>query len=142
MKKRKSRTKRPIRNGRAYLRRSEHNRLANDTKHDQTRQRRFERKFESRDLPDSRAARAGATDGGRQAAATRNYETRRNAEWYEAKVREAAARLPRRLKRFRALLWAIYRNGRERRVSIAELGTSEGWYRWGLKKLLKFYLGQ
>jgi len=126
----------------AYLRRSERNRIANETKHDHTRQRAFERRFESRDLPDSRAAKADASDGGRIAAGVRGFETRKDAAWYEAKVRTAAARLPKDLKRFRALLWAIYRNGKNRSYSIAELHKTEGWYRWGLKKLLDFFCGQ
>jgi len=131
-----------MKNGRYLVRRVAKFEKANEFKHDQTRQRQFERRFESRDLPDSRAARADASDGGRGSADIRGFESRRNAKWYETKVREAAARLPDNLKRYRRLLWAIYRNGKKKRISKRQLGVSNWWYREGLRKLKKFFLGQ
>lgn len=127
-------------NAAAYLRTAERNRRADEARHDQSFQRQFERSFESRDLADSRASRAGASDGGRAAEQIRSFEARRDAAWYERRIRSAAAHLPRgSLKR---LLWAIHRNAGDRGKSIDETGKSEGWYRWGLKKLLMHFLGQ
>jgi len=138
--KRKCRGKRTRpQNAGAYLRRSEQNRIANETKHDHTRQRAFERRFESRDLPDSRAAKADASDGGRIAAGVRGFETRKDIGWYETKVRVAAAKLPRHPPILQKLLWAVFRNGPNRRKSRQQMHISESTYRWGLGILLKCF---
>ena len=142
MKCRQPHKRRKVRNAAALLKHVAKCEKANEFAHDQTRQRRFERRFESRDLPDSRAARADATDGGRSAAAIRSFETRCDKRWYEERVRSAAARLTGPLACLRGLLWAIYRNGRRRKISLREIGKTEGWYRWGLKKLLNFFCPQ
>ena len=66
---RRRRKRRGVKSAAGYLRIAERNRRVNEAKHDQTRQRRFERNFLSRDLPDSKAGRgnrradpAGAAD--------------------------------------------------------------------------------
>ena len=123
-----------------YLRIAERNRRVNEAKHDQTRQRRFERNFLSRDLPDSKAARADASDGGRLTA--RLFEeidapTRR--ERQIAAVNLAAAKLPRRSGWLRKLLWAIFRNGRNRELTMRELHLPKWQYWRGVKYFLDLY---
>ena len=140
---RRRRKHRRVKSAAALLRKAEHDRLVNEAKHDQTHQRRFERGFLSRDLPDSKAARADASDGGRQTAATfarLDASTRR--ERQIAALNAAAAKLPRKSGWLRKLLWAIFRNGSDRERTMAELHIPKRTYWWGVNFFLKFYSGQ
>ena len=140
---RRRRKRRGVKSAAALLRKAEHDRLVNEAKHDQTHQRRFERNFLSRDLPDSKAARADASDGGRQ---TSDLVAGIDAPtWRErqiAAINAAAARLPRKPGWLRKLLWAIFRNGSDREQTMAELNLSKSSYWWGVNFFLKFYSGQ
>ena len=139
----KRRNRRGVKSAAALLRKAERDRIVNEAKHDQTRQREFERRFLSRDLPDSQAARADASDAGRLVAATvarLDAPTRR--ERQIAAVNTAAARLPRKSGWLRKLLWAIFRNGSDREQTMAELRLSKSSYWWGVNFFLKFYSGQ
>ena len=131
--------RRKVRNAKGLLRRTEHNRIANETRDDQTRQRKFERSFESRDFPDSEAARADASDGGR---CVRKIEIRLDADYHrerrERLIRQAAVGLSGALKR---ILWGIFR-GEDRRERIKLSGVPKATYFWGLEKLLKLFCGQ
>ena len=131
--------RRKVRNAKGLLRRTEHNRIANETRDDQTRQRKFERSFESRDLPDSEAARADASDGER---CVRKIEIRLDADYHrerrERLIRQAAVGLSGTLKR---ILWGIFR-GEDRRERIRLSGVPKATYFWGLEKLLKLFCGQ
>ena len=130
--------RRKVRNARGLLRRTEHNRIANEARDDQTRQRKFERSFESRDLPDSEAARADASDGGR---CVRKLEICLDADYRrerrERLIRQAAVGLSGTLKR---ILWGIFR-GEDRRERIELSGVPKATYFWGLEKLLKLFCG-
>ena len=131
--------RRKVRNAKGLLRRTEHNRIVNEARDDQTRQRKFERSFESRDLPDSEAARADASDGGR---CVRKIEIRLDAGYHrerrERLIRQAAVGLSGTLKR---ILWGIFR-GEDRRERIRLSGVPKTAYFWGLEKLLKLFCGQ
>ena len=131
--------RRKIRNAKALLRRVEHNRIVDEARHDQTRQREFERRFESRDLPDSRAARADASDGGRS---VRRIEIGLDADYHrerrERLIRKAAAGLNGTLKR---ILWGIFR-GKNRAERIELSGVPRTTYFRGLKNLLKLFCKQ
>ena len=131
--------RRKVRNARGLLRRTEHNRIANEARDDQTRQRKFERSFESRDLPDSEAARADASDGGR---CVRKIEIRLDAGYHrerrERLIRQAAVGLSGTLKR---ILWGIFR-GEDRRERIKLSGVPKTTYLWGSETLLKLFCGQ
>ena len=131
--------RRKVRNAKGLLRRTEHNRIANEARDDQTRQRKFERSFESRDLPDSEAARADASDGGR---CVRKIEIHLDAGYHrerrERLIRQAAVGLSGTLKR---ILWGIFR-GEDRRERIKLSGVPKTTYFWGLEKLLKLFCGQ
>ena len=131
--------RRKVRNAKGLLRRTEHNRIANEARDDQTRQRMFERSFESRDLPDSEASRADASDGGR---CVRKIEIRLDADYHrerrERLIRQAAVGLSGTLKR---ILWGIFRGG-DRRERIKLSGVPKATYFWGLEKLLKLFCGQ
>ena len=131
--------RRKVRNAKGLLRRSERNRIANEARDDQTRQRKFERSFESRDLPDSEAARADASDGGR---CVRKIVIRFDAGYHrerrERLIRQAAVGLSGTLKR---ILWGIFR-GEDRRERIRLSGVPKATYFWGLEKLLKLFCGQ
>ena len=140
---RKRRKRRGVKSAAALLRKAEHDRLVNEAKHDQTRQRRFERGFLSRDLPDSKAARADASDGGRQTAATfarLDASTRRDRQI--AALNAAAAKLPRKSGWLRKLLWAIFRNGSDRERTMTELRIPKRTYWWGVRYFLDFYSSQ
>ena len=123
----------------ALVRRAERNRIANEARDDQTRQRKFERSFESRDLPDSEAARADAWDGGR---CVRKIVILLDAGYHrerrERLIRQAAVGLSGTLKR---ILWGIFR-GEDRRERIELSGVPKATYFWGLEKLLKLFCGQ
>jgi hypothetical protein len=126
-------------NEKHLLCRAEHNRRVNEAIHDHTRQREFERAFESRDLPGSRAAIAD------KAVCDRNFEAmiRRLDAPFERKrrdeaIRRAAGRVQGTLKK---VLWAAYR-GRTRKERIRLSGVSESSYLRGLKKLLKVFCAQ
>ena len=131
--------RRKVRNAKGLLRWTEHNRIANEARDDQTRQRKFERSFESRDLPDSEASRADASDGGR---CVRKIEIRLDADYHrerrERLIRQAAVGLSGTLKR---ILWGIFRGG-DRRERIKLSGVPKATYFWGLEKLLKLFCGQ
>ena len=131
--------RRKVRNAKELLRRTEHNRIANEARDDQTRQRKFERSFESRDLPDSAAARADASDGGR---CVRKIVIRLDAGYHrerrERLIRQAAVGLSGTLKR---ILWGIFR-GEDRRERIELSGVPKATYFWGLEKLLKLFCAQ
>ena len=131
--------RRKVRNAKGLLRRTEHNRIANEARDDQTRQRKFERAFESRDLPDSEAARADASDGGR---CVRKIEICLDADYHrerrERQIRQAAVGLSGTLKR---ILWGIFR-GEDRRERIELSGVPKATYFWGLEKLLKLFCAQ
>ena len=123
-----------------YLRIAERNRRVNEAKHDQTRQRRFERNFLSRDLPDSKAARADASDGGRLTARlVEEIDAPTRRERQIAAVNLAAAKLPRRSGWLRKLLWAIFRNGRNRELTMRELHLPKWQYWRGVKYFLDLY---
>ena len=131
--------RRKVRNEKGLLRRTEHNRIANEARDDQTRQRKFERSFESRDLPDSEAARADASDGG---LCVRKIEISLDADYHRVRrerlIRQAAVGLPGTLKR---ILWGVFR-GEDRRERIKLSGVPKTTYSWGLEKLLKLFCGQ
>ena len=132
--------RRKIRNAKGLLRRTEHNRIANEARDDQTRQRKFERSFESRDLPDSEAARADASDGGRLTARlVEEIDAPTRRERQIAAVNLAAAKLPRRSGWLRKLLWAIFRNGRNRELTMRELHLPKWQYWRGVKYFLDLY---
>ncbi len=129
-----------VRDEKAYLKAAARNRKADEARHDGNKQREFERRFESRDLPGSRASIADACDRGWEVAKTVNQiDSEFHARNREAIIRAAAAKLPRRLPWLQKLLWAVYRNGRNRRESMAELRLSNSSYWWGLTFLLKFF---
>ena len=139
----KRRNRRGVKRAAALLRKAEHNRQADEARHDHTRQREFERRFLSRDLPDSKAARADASDAGRLVEATiarLDAPTRR--ERQIAALNAAAAKLPRKSGWLRKLLWAIFRNGSDREQTMAELGIPKRTYWWGVNFFLKFYSNQ
>ena len=131
--------RRKVRNEKWLLRRTERNRIANEARDDQTRQRKFERSFESRDLPDSEAAWADASDGGR---CVRKIVIRLDAGYHrerrERLIRQAAVGLSGTLKR---ILWGIFR-GEDRHERIRLSGVPKATYFWGLEKLLKLFCGQ
>ena len=132
--------RRSARNPTAFLRRAERNRQTDEVRHDQTRQRKFERGFLSLDMPDSLAARADWSDMGyavRRLLNALDDPFRRLRR--EACIRRAAARLPRTSVWLQPLLWGIYRNGPERERTMAELGIPERTYWWGLKFFLDFF---
>lgn len=132
-----------VKSAAALLRKAEHDRLADEARHDTTRQRLFERRFLSRDLPDSKAARADASDGGRLVAATvARLDAPMRRERQIAAVNAAAAKLPRKFSWLRKLLWAIFRNGSDREQTMAELRLSKSSYWWGVNFFLKFYSDQ
>ena len=127
----------------ALLRRAERFRLRDESRHNQTRQRRFERGFLSRDMPNSLASRAEPSDGGKMMRAiVRHLDAEYDRRRREMLINIAAAKLPRRSAWLRALLWAIYRNGSNRRKTMAELGIPKPTYWWGVKFFLKFYSAQ
>ena len=132
--------RRKVRNAKGLLRQTEHNRIANEARDDQTRQRKFERSFESRDLPDSEAARADASDGGRLTARlVEEIDAPTRRERQIAAVNLAAAKLPRRSGWLRKLLWAIFRNGRNRELTMRELHLPKWQYWRGVKYFLDLY---
>ena len=136
----KKRQKHRPHNPAAYLRRAIHNLRVDEMRHDQTRQREFERRFESRDLPDSRAARADASDNSRAInRLVRQMDEPVRQKLREMRVNQAAASLPRTSAWLRPLLWAIYRNGSNRKKTMSELGLSKSSYWWGVNFFLKFF---
>ena len=137
---RRRRKRRGVKSAAGYLRIAERNRRVNEAKHDQTRQRRFERIFLSRDLPDSKAARADASDGGRLTARlVEEIDAPTRRERQIAAVNLAAAKLPRRSGWLRKLLWAIFRNGRNRELTMRELHLPKWQYWRGVKYFLDLY---
>ena len=137
---RRRRKRRGVKSAAGYLRIAERNRRVNEAKHDQTRQRRFERNFLSRDLPDSKAARADASDGGRlPARLVEEIDAPPRRERQIAAVNLAAAKLPRRSGWLRKLLWAIFRNGRNRELTMRELHLPKWQYWRGVKYFLDLY---
>ena len=137
---RRRRKRRGVKSAADYLRIAERNRRVNEAKHDQTRQRRFERNFLSRDLPDSKAARADASDGGRLTARlVEEIDAPTRRERQIAAVNLAAAKLPRRSGWLRKLLWAIFRNGRNRELTMRELHLPKWQYWRGVKYFLDLY---
>ena len=140
---RRRRKRRGVKSAAAILRKAEHDRRVNEAKHDQTRQRRFERGFLSRDLPDSKAARADASDGGRLTARlVEGIDAPTRRERQIAAINAAAAKLPRRSGWLRKLLWAIFRNGRNRELTMLELHLPKRTYWWGVRYFLDFYSSQ
>ena len=137
---RRRRKRRGVKSAAGYLRIAERNRRVNEAKHDQTRQRRFERNLLSRDLPDSKAARADASDGGRLTARlVEEIDAPTRRERQIAAVNLAAAKLPRRSGWLRKLLWAIFRNGRNRELTMRELHLPKWQYWRGVKYFLDLY---
>lgn len=137
---RRRRKRRGVKSAAGYLRIAERNRRVNEAKHDQTRQRRFERNFLSWDLPDSKAARADASDGGRLTARlVEEIDAPTRRERQIAAVNLAAAKLPRRSGWLRKLLWAIFRNGRNRELTMRELHLPKWQYWRGVKYFLDLY---
>lgn len=137
---RRRRKRRGVKSAAGYLRIAERNRRVNEAKHDQTRQRRFERNFLSRNLPDSKAARADASDGGRLTARlVEEIDAPTRRERQIAAVNLAAAKLPRRSGWLRKLLWAIFRNGRNRELTMRELHLPKWQYWRGVKYFLDLY---
>ena len=140
---RRRRKHRRVKSAAALLRKAEHDRLVNEAKHDQTRQRRFERGFLSRDLPDSKAARADAADGGRLTARlVEGIDAPTRRERQIAAINVAAAKLPRRSGWLRKLLWGIFRNGRNREQTMLELHLPKWQYWRGVKYFLNLYSSQ
>ena len=140
---RRRRKHRRVKSAAGYLLIAERNRRANEAKHDQTRQRRFERNFLSRDLPDSKAARADASDGGRLAARlVEGIDAPTRRERQIAAINVAAAKLPRRSGWLRKLLWGIFRNGRNREQTMLELHLPKWQYWRGVKYFLNLYSSQ
>ena len=140
---RRRRKRRSVKSAAAILRKAEHDRCVNEAKHDQTRQRRFERNFLSRDLPDSKAARADASDGGRLTARlVEGIDAPTRRERQIAAINAAAAKLPRRSGWLRKLLWAIFRNGRDRELTMLELHLPKWQYWRGVKFFLDLYADQ
>ncbi len=128
---------------RALLAKAEHDRRCDEARHDRTNQRMFEKTFESRDLPDSRAAVADASDAGWQSRMiARSIDAERRRKLREERLMSACSRLPRRPKLYRKLLWAIYRNGRDRHTTMAELHIRKSAYWGGLKFLLNWPFDQ
>ena len=137
---RRRRKRRGVKSAAGYLRIAERNRRVNEAKHDQTRQRRFERNFLSRDLPDSKAARADASDGGRLTARlVEEIDAPTRRERQIAAVNLAAAKLPRRSGGLCKRLWAIFRNGRNRELTMRELHLPKWQYWRGVKYFLDLY---
>ena len=137
---RRRRKRRGVKSAAGYLRIAERNRRVNEAKHDQTRQRRFKRNFLSRDLPDSKAARADASDGGRLTARlVEEIDAPTRRERQIAAVNLAAAKLPRRSGWLRKLLWAIFRNGRNRELTMRELHLPKWQYWRGVRYFLDLY---
>ena len=137
---RRRRKRRGVKSAAGYLRIAERNRRVNEAKHDQTRQPRFERNFLSRGLPDSKAARADASDGGRLTARlVEEIDAPTRRERQIAAVNLAAAKLPRRSGWLRKLLWAIFRNGRNRELTMRELHLPKWQYWRGVKYFLDLY---
>ena len=140
---RRRRKRRRVKSAAGYLLIAERNRRANEAKHDQTRQRRFERNFLSRDLPDSKAARADASDGGRLTARlVEGLDAPTRRERQVAAINAAAAKLPRRSGWLRKLLWGIFRNGRNREQTMLELHLPKWQYWRGVKFFLDLYADQ
>ena len=140
---RRRRKRRGVKSAAGYLLIAERNRRANEAKHDQTRQRQFERNFLSRDLPDSMAARADASDGGRLAARlVEGIDAPTRRERQIAAINVAAAKLPRRSGWLRKLLWGIFRNGKDRELTMLELHLPKWQYWRGVKYFLNLYSSQ
>ena len=96
----------------ALLRRAERFRKRDEYNRDHTRQREFEAKFLSRDMPDSKAARADFSDGGRQARQMYTFDLPENCHfenWYDEVIRYAMAIMPKDLWQYRKLLWNLYK---------------------------------
>ena len=137
---RRRRKRRGVKSAAGYLRIAERNRRVNEAKHDQTRQRRFERNFLSRALPDSEVARSDASDGVRLTARlVEEIDAPTRRERQIAAVNLAAAKLPRRSGWLRKLLWAIFRNGRNRELTMRELHLPKWQYWRGVKYFLDLY---
>ena len=121
-----------------------------EARDDHTLQRSFERRFESRDMPDSEAARAGYSDGGKGVwlltafDAPEYYHTR---NWYDAVLEKAARILPNELRYLHKLLFNIYKyrgDKAEIRARTYEGEDPESWavykkYWRDRKKLLNFF---
>ena len=123
----------------AYLRIAERNRKVDEVRQDHTRQREFEKRFESRDLPNSRAAIADMTDGGRAAKSMGCRLDPKPKIDKDAIIRKAALRLPRKPPILQKLLWAIYRNGKNREKTIKELGIGTTTYYRVLNQLNDYF---
>jgi hypothetical protein len=126
-------------NEKFLLLRAEHNRRVNEVVHDHTKQREFERSFESRDLPGSRASFADkAVRDKNLEAMIRRLDAPFELKRREKVIRRAAGRVNGSLKK---ILWAVYR-GKTRSERIRLSGVSESSYLRGLKKILKVFCAQ
>ena len=134
----------------ALLCRAEKFNKRDETLHDHTRQRCFERRFLSRDLPDSKAAHADFSDGGKSAAQMYAFdlpELYHTQNWYDEVLEKAARILPNKLRYLRKLLFNIYKYRGDKAEIRSQ--TYEGKdpfskkiyerYRRDSKKLLKFF---
>ena len=124
----------------AYLRIAERNRKVDEVRQDHTRQREFEKRFESRDLPNSRAAIADMSDGGRAAKSMGCRLDPKPKIDKDAILKKAASSLPMKPAILKKLLWAIYRNGKNREQTIKELEIAECTYYWALNQLIDYFV--
>ncbi len=128
---------------RAILAIYEKYRKRDESRHNRTKQRKFERKFESRDLPESRAANADASDNWSLASLivdTMDFPWR--CKRRDQIIRSLCASLPRIPRIARKMLWAVYLNGKNRDASMARLKISRSTYWRGLKFLRNFVSDQ
>ena len=118
--------------------------------HDHTRQRCFERRFVSRDLPKSKAANADFSDGGKCAAQMYAFdlpELYHTQNWYDEIINYAQAIMPKPLWKYRKLLRNIYKyRGNSIEIKAHTWPKEDPYsikirhkYSRGVKKILKFF---
>ena len=96
----------------ALLCRAEKFKKWHEVRDDHTIQRSFERRFVSRDLPDSKAAHADYSDGGKSAAQIYAFdlpELYHTQNWYDEVIYHAQRMLPKKLCKYRLLLVNCYK---------------------------------
>lgn len=132
----------------ALLRKAEHDRKIDETRQGQTRQGLFECGMRSLDAMPARtcddedmdAEPYYFSDRGRSAARMfAELDEKSRQKRRKTLINLAAAKLPRKTQLYRKLLWAIYRNGADRKRSIAELSIDRGTYWRGIKIFLTLF---